>query len=137
MKIIKARLTKKEVDERLLIGFRRILKGTGRVGGKKSGKRVEEGAKALLNICKQKVRTLEAAKIVKAVYEASKPKKVIKPVGEKKSGMVMTKCLGHTRKKCPECDYRLNVWGAEGTSHLACGRCGWNELAEIYKKESK
>lgn len=129
MKVIRKRLSKAEIDYRLKYIFKSIVKGDKKLSPKQKREKVDN----LLKVCRQQASQIIAARKIRAVYEASKKKVVKDKKAEKKSGMVMTKCLGTSRKRCPDCDERLKIWGSVGMEHLMCSRCGWNELAEKAK----
>lgn len=119
MKVIRKRLTKKEVEQSLRCSFERILRV------RFSGVELKHRVEMMVKNCYQKWHLLESARTVKRVYQAAKKKRATEA---KKSKVVFSKSAGPSRKKCPKCNNRrMRVWpGLMGKKHLLCVMCGWS-----------
>jgi hypothetical protein len=74
----------------------------------------------------EKRRILCAFRKIRDVYNAATKKEV--PVQKNKSAVIISKCVGASKKRCPDCNsWRVRIWsGCDGKTHLLCGACGWD-----------
>ena len=128
MKVIREKLTKAQVDERLRFMFKIMLSGYRRHGKKLPKKELTSKVVQCVKNCHEQWRVLAASRTLRRVYEASKKRQPVVYRKTKRNVVVFAKSLGDSNQQCPECDAKLKIWpGLFGKRHLSCSRCGWSD----------